>query len=99
MDPRRFRWYADVSGTVDLTDFTYLARNFNTLAGGTWLHGDFNYDGACDLTDFTLLAANFNQTLAGDTPIGGIIPEPAGSIALLAGAGLIRRRRALLPTK
>ena len=47
--------------TVDLTDFTVLAANFNGTAK-TWPQGDFNYDGHVDLTDFTILATNFNGT-------------------------------------
>jgi len=53
--------------TVDLTDFTFLASNFNGT-GKTFSDGDFNYDGKVDLTDFTMLAANFNRTLSPSTP-------------------------------
>jgi hypothetical protein len=49
--------------SVDLTDFTFLAANFNQ-SGRTFSQGDFNYDGTVDLTDFTFLAGNFNKTLA-----------------------------------
>jgi hypothetical protein len=51
--------------TVDLTDFTILAANFNQ-AGRNFGQGNFDYDadGTVDLTDFTILAANFNKTLA-----------------------------------
>jgi subtilisin family serine protease len=49
--------------TVDLTDFTVLAANFNGT-GKTFDQGDFNYDGTVDLTDFTMLASKFNFTLA-----------------------------------
>ncbi len=57
---------SDLSGSVDLTDFTFLAANFNG-AGKGWSRGNFNYDaaGTVDLTDFTLLAANYNSTLPG----------------------------------
>src|SRR5439155_11486178 len=56
---------ADHDRSVDLTDFTILAANFNT-AGKTFSEGNFDYDAAgnVDLTDFTILAANFNQSLA-----------------------------------
>jgi hypothetical protein len=50
--------------TVDLTDFTILAANFNQT-GKSFSQGDFNYDGTVDLTDFTYLAANFDRTLPG----------------------------------
>ena len=49
--------------TVDLTDFTILAANFNQ-SGKTFSQGDFNYDGTVGLADFTILASRFNQTLA-----------------------------------
>jgi hypothetical protein len=81
---------------VDLTDFTFLAANFNTTSGATWLQGDYNYDGKVDLTDFTFLAANFNQTApTGAAGLGAAVPEPASLAgALLTGLGLstIRRR-------
>src|SRR4051794_5999652 len=50
--------------TVDLTDFTILAANFNHT-GKTFAEGNFDYDpaGRVDLTDFTILAANFNRTM------------------------------------
>jgi hypothetical protein len=50
--------------TVDLTDFTILAANFNT-SGKNFSQGNFSYDGVgtVDLTDFTILAANFNDSL------------------------------------
>src|SRR5439155_13883183 len=46
---------ANLSGGVDLTDFTFLAASFNGT-GKTWLQRDFNYDGIVNLTDFTCLA-------------------------------------------
>jgi len=52
--------------TVELTDFTILAANFNGQ-GKTFDQGDFNYDGVVDLTDFTILASKFNYTLPATT--------------------------------
>jgi rhamnogalacturonan endolyase len=49
--------------SVDLTDFTILASNFNKT-GRTFGQGDFSYDGNVDLTDFAMLAANFNRVLS-----------------------------------
>jgi autotransporter-associated beta strand protein len=87
---------ANLDGTVDLTDFTFLAANFNKTGGAVWLNGDFNYDGNVDLTDFTFLAADFNQSV----PAGGlgtIVPEPAllglAGLAGLAALNRIGRRR------
>src|SRR5207247_7564073 len=39
---------ANVNGTVDLTDFTFLAANFNKPSGAVWQQGDFNYDTKVD---------------------------------------------------
>src|SRR4029079_12401097 len=92
---------SDLSGMVDLTDFTYLAANFNGT-GKNWLQGDYDYSGTVDLSDFTYLAANFNQALpagagaAGGGGLGAPVPEPAGALifgAMTAGAMLRRRRR------
>ena len=82
----------NLDGTVDLTDFTFLAANFNGT-GKTWLQGDYNYDGNVDLTDFTFLASNFNQTLPEEFT-GTVIPEP-GTLSLLACgfASVAKRRR------
>jgi fibronectin-binding autotransporter adhesin len=88
---------SNIDGKVDLTDFTFLAANFNG-SGKTWLQGDYNYDGNVDLTDFTFLAANFNQTLPSDgggSSVGSMVPEPASmlSVSALAGSLILRRRR------
>jgi hypothetical protein len=87
---------SNLDGTVDLTDFTYLAANFNAT-NRTWLRGDYNYDGVVDLTDFTLLASNFNQTLpaAPTTGLGTSVPEPSAVFVVFASAAttLVRRRR------
>ena len=88
----RYTYYGDANldKTVDLTDFTFLASNFNGT-GKVWNQGDFNYDGAVDLTDFTLLASNFNQTLP-DEALGANVPEPQ-TLALAAAIGFIAARR------
>jgi hypothetical protein len=84
---------ANLDHTVDLTDFTFLAANFNGT-NKTWLQGDFNYDGTVDLTDFTFLAANFNYTVpASDASLGAAVPEPTAIGAMCAMALLSARRR------
>ena len=87
---------ANLDNTVNLTDFTFLAANFNT-SNQDWFHGDFNYDHHVDLTDFTFLAANFNQTVTAPSSLGTVVPEPAASLlSLLAvsmGFGSRQRRR------
>src|SRR5207253_3615493 len=79
---------------VDLTDFTYLAANFNKIGGAAWMQGDYNYDSNVDLTDFTRLASNFNQTLPA-AELGATVPEPAisGGISFVACSLLAPRRR------
>ena len=79
--------------SVDLTDFSILASNFNH-SGKTFSQGDFNYDGNVDLTDFTVLAAKFNTTLASAarasaplstvTAIAAPAPATAGSTSLFS---------------
>lgn len=48
--------------TVDITDFSALAGNFNSA--GDFAQGDFNYDGIVNISDFSVLASRFNQTVA-----------------------------------
>src|SRR5205085_6832188 len=91
---------ADLSGRVDLTDFTFLASNFNKQSGATWNSGDFNYDDKVDLTDFTLLASNFNQTLPADAgsanSFGNVLVREPSALAVLAAARVLlswRQRR------
>jgi hypothetical protein len=78
---------ANLDGRVDLTDFTYVASNYNGYVNG-WYYGDFNYDTKVDLTDFTLLASNFNQSLpaGGGSPglSGATVPEPSSVMTLTA---------------
>jgi hypothetical protein len=91
---------ANLDGTVDLTDFTYLAANFNGT-GKRWTQGDYNYDGSVDLADFTFLAANFNYAMPATTaaavafvaPVGTTTPEPAGLAAVLGTTALFGRGR------
>ena len=89
----RHTLYGDtnLSGAVDLADFSRVAAAFNT-AVPRWSFGDFDYDGVVTLADFSLLAANYNQALPSDLARPGAIPEPAtaGALAL---ALLIARRR------
>jgi hypothetical protein len=84
---------ANIDGTVDLTDFTLLASNFNGTSK-RWYNGDFDYNGTVDLTDFTILASNFNYTLPSDAaaPLGSVVPEPH-ALALVAAASLLVKRR------
>jgi len=81
----------NLSGGVDLDDFTALAANFGNP--GRWATGDFNYDGTVNLDDFTALAANFGTSVPSDAPRSSV-PEPGMlSVLGLAAAGLMGRRR------
>jgi hypothetical protein len=79
----RYTYYGDANldRKVDLTDFTFLAANFNGT-GKNWWQADFNYDGSVNLTDFTFLASNFNATLPAPSAASGegaVVPEPVGT--------------------
>src|SRR5206468_5148700 len=90
---------SNLDRTIDLTDFTFMAANFNGT-NKSWLQGDYNYDGKVDLTDFTFLTSNFNRSLpaAAMSNVGTTVPEPAalavyGATAAIALAHGRRRRR------
>ncbi len=81
---------ANLDQTVDTSDFTAMAANFNQ-SGKNWFQGDFNYDGKVNALDFNLLASNFGAPLASSPVLGTLVPEPA--CALLAPLLLLCRRR------
>jgi hypothetical protein len=87
-----FKGDANLDGTVNTTDFTALANNFNQ-AGRFWATGDFNFDGTVNALDFNAVATNFGLTLAGpDLDLTTLVPEPA-SLSLLLLTLLARRPR------
>ena len=90
---------ADLSGTVNLTDFNALAANFG-LSDRVWSEGDFNYDRTVNLSDFNLLAGNFGLSVAGSavTPpdwsaLASAVPEPTSAVLFTALSASIARRR------
>ena len=83
---------SDLSGSVDSSDFTVLARHFNQ-SSKSWIDGDFNSDGVVNALDFNAVATNFGQTLP--VPAGALaslVPEPALA-SLWICVGLLPRRR------
>lgn len=81
---------ANLSGTVDISDFARLAAAFNTAGG--WSKGDFDHNGTINISDFSLLAANFNQSIPADLPRGSV-PEPAAATILGGAIAMMSRKR------
>lgn len=74
---------ANLDGTVDLTDLTILAINFETpMETRRWRKADFNNDGLTNLTDLTILAINFGSSISG----GAVLPGAGADVASLAAA-------------
>lgn len=91
----RYTLYGDanLSGSVDIGDFSQLAAHFN-LPIARWSRGDFNYDGVVGIADFALMASNFNQSVVtSDVFRPASIPEPVASTALLSVGLIVGRRR------
>jgi T5SS/PEP-CTERM-associated repeat protein len=99
---------ANMDGTVNFFDITQiLGYKYNTGQPASYTDGDLNYDGVVDFFDLSLLlSANYNT---GETYLGTaaaradettLVPEPSGPwLAILAAAGLLRRRRPLETSK
>lgn len=89
---------ADLNGVVDVRDLLLMANNW--LGEGGWADGDFDGSGYVDAGDLTVMAQNWQATELASfgqalTELGlptASVPEPA-SLALLACAGLLARRR------
>jgi hypothetical protein len=71
---------ANRSRSVDLSDFSTLAANFNA-SGKAYSQGNFNYDarGAVELNDFSILAANFNKSIPASASVAAVVARPAAA--------------------
>lgn len=89
----KYAYYGDanLSGTVDSTDFSAFAAGYGKTTGGIWANGDFNYDGKVNTLDFNSLAGNFGAP-APAANLGAVVPEPA-SLALAMGVAILATRR------
>ena len=83
---------ADLSGTVDSSDFNAFIASYGENHAVTWQRGDFNYDGKVNTEDFNHLAGNFGVTLQTGALSGSLVPEPSGAI-LLGVVGVLGRRK------
>jgi len=79
---------ANCDGTVNFGDLLRLSQNYNT-SGRTWDQGDFNYDTQVNFADLLRLSQNYNQSFA----TAAAVPEPSSLGLLVAGGGLLVRRR------
>jgi hypothetical protein len=95
---------AALAGTVDSTDLVIELGNFEKGITG-WTNGDFDQASSVDSTDLVDTLSNFEKpyavpagVIAGPTALIGsvsAVPEPVSlSLIPLAGAALMRRRRA-----
>lgn len=85
-EPSNLPGDANSDGKVDLLDLDILGSNFGST-GGTFGTGDFNEDGVVDLLDLDILGSNFGAMASTS------IPEPAGVLLMLVGAGLMLGKR------
>lgn len=52
---------ADLSGTVDGTDYSLIDHGISTPGATGWVNGDFNYDGLINGSDYSLIDNAFNM--------------------------------------
>jgi hypothetical protein len=75
---------ADLSGTVDIADFTIWLNHFGGAGG--W--GDGNFTGVSDtdidIADFTIWLNNFGSSVA-PAPVAAVVPEPSALMLMCFG--------------
>jgi len=101
---------ADLSGTVDGSDYSRIDNGYLTHATG-WYNGDFNYDGYINGSDYTLIdnayntqGAQQNAELANPTAELAVpttsVPEPMSlSLLGITALAMLGRHRKQLPEK
>ena len=81
---------ANLDYEVNLLDLGLLADYWG-VTDPTRSQGDLNRDGEVNLLDLGILASSWGDGTGGGA--GGRLPEPAAAAILLAGAGILLRRR------
>jgi hypothetical protein len=89
---------ANLSGLVDSVDFNAFVAGYGNVSSAIWGTGDFNYDNKVNTLDFNLLSGNFGQVAPSEPLLGSIVPEPGGTVTMLALAIIkcLRVRRATI---
>ncbi len=83
---------SDDDGDVDLDDLSILASHWYSMVSNGPAEGDFDSDNDVDLSDLSILADNWN--VGTSASMSATVPEPASiSVLVIAGAGLLARRR------
>jgi hypothetical protein len=92
----KFTYYGDanLSGSVDSTDFNAFIAGYGLSSGAIWTNGDFNYDDRVDTVDFNCIAGNFGVAGVPGFALGAVVPEPSSCVAVaLTGLLAATRRR------
>jgi autotransporter-associated beta strand protein len=95
---------ANVDGIISGDDYAAIDFNIAVPNSSGWHNGDFNYDGIISGDDYAAIDFNIvaqGAPFATSTSVGGVnaVPEPAGTVALLAGCLALRRRARLTTDK
>jgi autotransporter-associated beta strand protein len=77
---------ANLTGTVDSTDFNTLIALYGTTTGAIWAQGDFDYNGKINTQDFNFVAGNFGAPALG--PVELALAPGMSSAATGTGASL-----------
>ena len=92
---------ANLDGTIDGGDYGIIDNFVQVPGAAGYANGDFNYDGVIDGGDYGIIDNNIQAQGAPFDTSGGVslsgvsaVPEPSAcAFAIVAGAGLLARRR------